>query len=457
MSAPLMSQETCVAKLITQIEKMLAENNVLIKVIRRPQTLLAALRELDTIIEMQALKKDIVEQILSYCIHKHRQNKSMNKVLHFCNYGNPGTGKTYASKIIAKIYYALGCVEFSSHEHKEKKEDPHQAKWRFLDTELKTLTQDLDIIRKNYFLLKERHYAKKVVKSTSASIIGRNPVVRTSSGEDSWKAIEQALTSTEETLTASKNITEILLHTNTPDVKEDKEDNPDVDEKVYCVVCGRNELVAKFMGQTAGQTYDFLMANRGKTIIIEEAYVLWTGERDIMGFEALVEIHRFMDEHPDEAIIGFNGYEKLLLETIFKIQPGLQGRINNFYYMKGYTPRGLASIFTKQVRELNMNLQDIDLCVFFEQYSMYFPSYGRDTLRLVRQLETTHIAATFYLFCVDASAIANQNFILTKEVFDAAVKTYIDSAIGKQSPKAEIVSSRKHTSCDGNSSLYTDY
>src|SRR5690606_9578537 len=41
------------------------------------------------------------------------------------------------------------------------------------------------------------------------------------------------------------------------------DDDPNVDESVYCVICGRNELVARFMGQTSGLAYNFLMENRG--------------------------------------------------------------------------------------------------------------------------------------------------------------------------------------------------
>lgn len=455
MCASPLSQKTCVAKLIFQLEKMLAEKNALIQVIDRPKTLLAALKELDTIVEMDTLKEDIVEQILSFCINKYRNIAMRKRILHFCNYGNPGTGKTHASKIIAKIYYALGCVNYIQ-ERKEEKEDIHKSKLRFLNAKLKIMCQDLDILRKNYSVLKERHHVKKINKSTSSSLISRSLTVRSSSNEDPWKTIDQTLELTEEAVATCRDITQQSDGNDTSSTHME-DDNPNIEENVYCIVCGRNELVAKFMGQTAGQTYNFLMANRGKTIIIEEAYVLWTGERDIMGFEALVEIHRFMDEHSNEAIIGFNGYEKLLTETIFKIQPGLQGRINNFYHMKGYTPHGLANIFIKQLESIGIVLQEMDLFSFFEQNSIYFPSYGRDTLRLVRQLETSHTAATFSMFCENVSSVQGEHFILNKNTFDAAVSKYIQSSIDKPIMRTKDTSSDRKSISGSKDKSHSDY
>lgn len=399
---------------------MLLLKSPLVKVIRRPQILLSALRELDTMVEMDALKEDMVDQVISYCVNGSRFSQEEEKsprrrVLHFCNYGDPGTGKTYASKIVAKVYYGLGFME-QARERKENAEDTSTGKWKFVAAKLETLQEEVAKLRKNYLLLKEKHAVRKLGKTASPT-------------EEGWRYLETNLSLTEETLTTLSRVVEFTP--NREQFTSTEDDDPNVAEEVYCVVCGRNELVAKFMGQTAGQTYDFLMANRGKTIIIEEAYVLWTGERDIMGFEALVEIHRFMDECPEEAVVSFNGYERPLLETIFKIQPGLQGRLNKFYQMKGYTASGLANIFTKQVSELRLKLstQVPELISFFTEHGSHFPAYGRDTLRLARQLETTYLAKTFASFALTDGPITPL-LEITAELFGLAFAKYLTSCIG---------------------------
>ena len=63
------------------------------------------LKTLDSMIGLQDVKDDIIEQILFYIQHLESKN---NDFLHTTLYGNPGVGKTELGRIIGKIYSSLG-------------------------------------------------------------------------------------------------------------------------------------------------------------------------------------------------------------------------------------------------------------------------------------------------------------------------------------------------------------
>jgi SpoVK/Ycf46/Vps4 family AAA+-type ATPase len=167
-----------------------------------------------------------------------------------------------------------------------------------------------------------------------------------------------------------------------------------IDEKTFeeaVVVCGRSELVAEYSGQSTIKTKDFLMANRGKVVIIEEAYLLYTGDRDQFGMEALTELNRFMDEHANEIIIYMTGYSELMSETIFKAQPGLKRRCTQVFNIEGYTSKGLMEIFKQQITSKDWSLcSSIRLEAFFEENYKTFTYFGGDTFNLAYQCKQVY-------------------------------------------------------------------
>jgi hypothetical protein len=111
---------------------------------------------------------------------------------------------------------------------------------------------------------------------------------------------------------------------------------------------------------------------------------LYSGDRDTFGFEALTEINRYMDEHPDECILYLNGYKELMEETIFTVQPGLKRRCQEVYDLQGYTHFGLKDIFTLQIKKDEWCIDpSIDMDKFFKIHLSEFKAFGGDTLRLV--------------------------------------------------------------------------
>ena len=152
----------------------------------------------------------------------------------------------------------------------------------------------------------------------------------------------------------------------------------------YVKIAGREDFVGGYLGQSALKTYKLLKDSLGKVLIIDEAYSLVNDEKDSFGREALTVLNTFMSTYPEELIIIFAGYRDMMEQTIFKYQPGLKSRCSWMFNIDGYKEKGLAEIFTRQVRDKGWMLHpQTDLMRFFKKNISDFPSYGRDTNRLL--------------------------------------------------------------------------
>lgn len=293
-----------------------------------------ALAELDNLIEIYGVKEAILNQIemLIVLIIKEDFGSFNKDMLHTVFYGSPGVGKSKTSLILAKIWRALGILKRSPVGIVYSNPKKHFDK--------------ISEIRNDFINLYDSYLVpdKKDCKSMMEKY------------EKKWLSIYNQL--------ISINFFSI-----------NQEDT--------IVVCGREDFVAEYAGQTSIKTSTFLKKCLGKCVIIEEAYLLYLGESDTYGLEAITVLNRFMDEYKDELIVIFTGYENKLKESIFKAQPGLERRCQWFFHLQGYTVNGLAKIFIKQLKDMEWEVESPEFIInFFKENISYFPNYGGDTQKL---------------------------------------------------------------------------
>ncbi len=321
-------------ELIKKLIKLKEENSNVLQVISSIDGLILALKELENMIEIEGVKNAVSDQV-KLMIILNLQNLQKDYKLHSVFYGPPGVGKSKMAKCVAKIWKELGVLK------------------HITVTSTITASNIIDKINKS------RRLALRLQQRSNI---------------EDWSELHNTL----------ENIGNSLVEpvkTNSLISRDDVEDS--------IIICGRNDFVAEYTGQTSIKTNDFLKKNVGKYVIIEEAYTLCLGDTDNYGMEALTAINLFMSEHPDDIVIMFTGYKDKLLDTIFKAQPGLMRRCQSVFEVSGYSSKGLSQIFIQQLNNKGWKLNnDIDIEKFFEENFNFFPYFGGDTERFVFRCQT---------------------------------------------------------------------
>lgn len=381
---------------ILELDIMYTKDEIIRKSIKDFNKLKSTLENLDSLVEMYAVKSVIVEHVrmlvvLAYqaiLTGKPLEECYRGHMLHTVFYGSPGVGKSRTAKYLAKIWKALGVLK-------------HTPKLEPLSG--KELLAKINTSREIFLSLYERYKSKSIPKSLDSSTL--------------WELLKEEL----------KSIGDALYENPLEDIKDKSES--------LIVVCGREDFVAEYAGQTSIKTSNFIKKNLGKCIIIEEAYLLYNGESDTYGMEAITVLNRCMDEYADSIIIILTGYEDLLHKTIFKAQPGLKRRCQWIFNLQGYSPKGLSLIFETQMNSLGWKIhKDIDTEKFFSERMDMFTNFGGDTERLSLHCKMKCSGNVFQGLLGNISENKkidnnNLNFEITTEILHKAYEEYLKHRI----------------------------
>lgn len=111
----------------------------------------------------------------------------------------------------------------------------------------------------------------------------------------------------------------------------------------------RKDLVAGYLGQTAEKVADVIDSAIGGVLFVDEAYTLTPTTAGDYGAEAIATLIKAMEDHKDDLIVIFAGYEEEMKEFV-QSNPGIASRIGFTFHFEDYTPEELTEIFMQKMK-----------------------------------------------------------------------------------------------------------
>lgn len=116
------------------------------------------------------------------------------------------------------------------------------------------------------------------------------------------------------------------------------------------------DLIAEYVGQTAGKTYNVIKSAIGGVLFIDEAYAI-TGEGMKFGDECISTILKMMEDYKDKLIIIFAGYKEEM-QKFASSNVGLNSRIGYTINFPDYTIDELLEIFGQLLERNNLKITE---------------------------------------------------------------------------------------------------
>ena len=152
----------------------------------------------------------------------------------------------------------------------------------------------------------------------------------------------------------------------------------------------RDDLVGKYLGQTAPKTRELLDKALGGVIFLDEAYSLGNEEkRDSFSKEAIDMINQYLSEHKHDLMFIIAGYEDDIEKCFFSYNKGLKRRFSTVYTIDNYDYKELLEIFRTKVKyyKYNLCIEDEIIEKFFKDNKDIFVNQGGDIERLFNEIK----------------------------------------------------------------------
>jgi len=160
----------------------------------------------------------------------------------------------------------------------------------------------------------------------------------------------------------------------------------------------RDDLVGKYLGQTAPKTRKLLEDAMGGVVFLDEAYSLGNEEkRDSFSKEAIDMINQYLSEKKNEFMMIVAGYDDELDKCFFSYNPGLKRRFSSYYKIDNYSFKELSNIFRGKIAKskYNLKIKDEALNRFFKDNYDDFKYFGGDVEKIISEIKYTQSFRTF--------------------------------------------------------------
>ncbi len=160
----------------------------------------------------------------------------------------------------------------------------------------------------------------------------------------------------------------------------------------------RDELIGRFIGQTAKNTTAAIKSSFGGVFLLDEAYSLGGSERNIDTFsiECINTINQLLSEYRDKFACIIVGYEKSLNDCFFRVNEGLERRFSWRYHIDGYQSNELQKIFVSTVEKNGWKLEDsIQLDTLFDNNKSHLEDAGGACELLFTKCKISHSKRIF--------------------------------------------------------------
>lgn len=376
-----------IKEFLSDIEK----NPNIKKFFGKPDILIDSLKELDAMIGMKQIKKQIIRQIKTFIASKARGIYKDKDRKHCLLLGPPGCGKTTVCKILCKVWIGMGFIGNS--EIKKKVKTFNSLQDELIRRQRKELKAYKEKVNDSTKCVLNVSRVSNICKRSMGILLKNKNSIPAQDYTELFKNLSSSSNLIDESASMIKGILEkktnqdysMSLDTEMTDSKKD--------EKLPFFMYNRNDVVSRYVGDTSHRTTKAMNDALDGVAYFDEAYNLCndtTGLSDSYGRDALTIINQYMDTYSDKLIVVFSGYKDDIYNNLFKVQQGLESRFTLKIEIENYDHLELTQIYIKELNDAGIKIPNTPQLqnLIKDNYSL-FKFFGRDMNTLATYTKNT--------------------------------------------------------------------